>query len=48
MTTAQGRRRQRINHRTDTLKEHLDMFKKRQEQLKRVGGLTFKEALAGR
>ena len=29
----------------DTLKEHLEMFKRRQEQLKRTGNLTFKEAL---
>lgn len=45
MATIQRRRKRRNNNQMDTLTEHLEMFKRRQEQLKRVGGLTFKEAL---
>ena len=44
MTTIRPRK-QTKNHQMNTLEEHLAMFKRRQEQLRRRGNLTLKEAL---
>ena len=43
--TTRHPRRQGNARQVDTLEEHLEMFKRRQEQLKRRGNLTLKEAL---
>ena len=45
MDTQQRRRIQQNGPETDTLTQHLEMFKRRKQQLRRLGGLTLKKAI---